>query len=65
MVSMHFYSTSFQYYLGYGNDKATFETQIKNKPFSGGWTNTGAAINATVSQIITGGFVNSLPLLWL
>lgn len=49
MVSMHFYNSYFQYYLGYGNDKATFETQIKNKPFPGGGTATGKAINATVN----------------
>ena len=51
MVSIHFYSNTFEHYLGYGNDYNTFLTQIRNKPYNGGGTLTGNAINATIPEI--------------
>lgn len=61
IMSIHFYSTTYQTYIGYGNNRANMITMIKNKPYPGGGTLTGKAINASVATIASGNYPNGVP----
>jgi hypothetical protein len=61
IMSVHFYSTNYQTYIGYGNNRANMISMIQNKPYSGGGTYTGRAINASVATIASGNYPNGVP----
>ena len=60
-MTVHFFSTNYQTYIGYGNSRANMITMIQNKPYSGGGTYTGKAINASVATIASGNYPNGVP----
>lgn len=61
LMSINFFSSSYQNYILYGNNKSTILSMLQAKTYPGGGTNTGSAINATTSIIDWGNFSNGLP----
>jgi hypothetical protein len=50
-MSINFYDTTYESYLGYGNTKSYVLSQIPIKPYRAKGTYTGGAINASVNLI--------------
>ena len=60
-MSIHFYSSTFQSYIGYGNNRASIISMIQNKPYPGGGTMTGRGINASIASIAAANYPNGVP----
>lgn len=56
MDSIHFYDSTFEPWLGYGNTKAQLLAGINSKPYRGLGTYTGSAINQTIAKILAANF---------
>ncbi len=54
--SIHFYDSTFEPWLGYGNTKAQLLAGITSKPYRGLGTYTGSAINQTIAKILAANF---------
>ena len=61
IMSIHFYSSSYKPYIYYGNNRADMLSLIQSKPYPGGGTYTGKAINASVASIAAGNYPNGVP----
>ena len=61
IMSINFYDTTYDPYLGYGNDKNTILSQIQSKSYRAQGTYTGLAINASVELIKSKNFDNGVP----
>lgn len=60
-ASIHFFDSTFDPYIYYGNNLSYFQTKIPVKPYRSGGTYTGIAINKTVDEILAANFQNGLP----
>ncbi len=61
LMSIHFFDSAFDFYLDYGKNRATLLSMIQSKPYRGGGTATGNAINSSVSLIKAKNFPKGLP----
>jgi hypothetical protein len=60
-MSIHFFDSSFDPWIYYGNNRASIMNLINSKSYRGAWTATGSAINASVNLINAAQFPNGLP----
>lgn len=60
-MSIHFYDSSFDPWIAYGNNRATILNKIASKAYRGGGTATGLAINSSVSLIKAANYPNGVP----
>ena len=60
-MSIHFYDTTYEPYIGYGNNRATILSMIASKAYRSRGTITGGAINASVASIASGNYPNGVP----
>lgn len=61
IMSIHFYDTTYDPYIAYGSNRATMLSMIQSKPYRGGSTATGLAINASVQVIKNAKYPNGVP----
>lgn len=61
IMSIHFFDSSFDPYIYYGNNRANMLNMIQAKSYRGGGTATGNAINASVALIKQKQFPNGVP----
>lgn len=61
LMSIDFFDSSFDPYIGYGNNKSTIMSMITTKSYRGRGTYTGLAINASINRIASGSFKNGVP----
>lgn len=61
LMSIHFYDSTFDPWLYYGNNRATLLSGIQSKPYRSGGTKTGSAINASVAEIKKANYPNGVP----
>lgn len=61
IMSIHFYDTTYEPYIGYGNNRATILSMINSKPYRSRGTMTGRAINASIASIASGNYPNGVP----
>jgi hypothetical protein len=60
-MSIHFYDSTYDPYIAYGNNRATMLNMIQSKSYRAGSTNTGLAINASVQTIKNANYPNGVP----
>lgn len=60
LTSIHFYDTTFNPHLDFGLTKDQLLNGITSKPYRGGGTNTGAAMNQTIAKIIAANFTKGV-----
>lgn len=60
LTSIHFYDTTFNPHLDFNLSKDQLLTGITSKPYRGGGTNTGAAMNQTIAKIIAQNYSKGL-----
>lgn len=60
-MSIHFYDSTFDPYIGYNNNRATILNMLSTKVYRGKGTFTGLAINASIARINAGSMVNGIP----
>ena len=61
LMSVHFYSGTFEHFRDYGHTRAELLSSIQSKPYLGGSTLTGHGINRTVAAINAGNYPNGVP----
>lgn len=61
IMSIHFFDGSYDPYIDYGNNRATILSMIAAKSYRSGYTNTGIAINASISKINAANYPNGVP----
>ncbi len=60
-MSIHFYDSTYEPYIYYGNNRATILGMIASKPYRSRGTYTGLAINASVARIGAANYPNGVP----
>lgn len=61
-MSINFYDSSFESWIGFNNTKANILSRISSKTYRGiGSPATGTAINASIAQINAANFANGIP----
>jgi len=60
-MSINFFDSTYEPYIGFGNNRSTIMSMVTSKNYRSGGTKTGAAINASVAKIATQNFANGLP----
>jgi matrilin len=60
-MSIHFFDSTFDPYIYYGNNRANMLNMINSKSYRGAGTATGSAINASVALIKAKQFPNGVP----
>jgi matrilin len=60
-MSIHFFDSTFDPYIYYGNNRANMLNMIQSKAYRGAGTATGSAINASVALIKAKQFPNGVP----
>jgi hypothetical protein len=61
IMSIHFFDSSFDPYISYGNNRATMLSMIQSKSYRGAGTATGLAINSSVQLIKNAQYPNGVP----
>jgi uncharacterized protein with von Willebrand factor type A (vWA) domain len=61
LMSIHFFDSSFEPWVYYGNNRANILNMIQSKVYRGAGTATGNAINASVSLIKAANYPNGVP----
>lgn len=61
IMSIHFFDSTFDPYIYYGNNRATILNMIQSKAYRGAGTATGNAINSSVALIKNKNFPNGVP----
>ena len=60
-MSIHFYDSTFDPWIAYGNNRANILNLIASKAYRAGGTKTGNAINSSVSLIKAANYPNGVP----
>ena len=61
IMSIHFFDSTYEPYIGYGHNRAQILSLIAAKPYRSKGTYTGVAINASVASIASGHYPNGVP----
>jgi uncharacterized protein with von Willebrand factor type A (vWA) domain len=61
IMSIHFFDSSYEPYIDYGNNRATILSMIAAKAYRSGGTETGIAINASIAKISAANYPNGVP----
>lgn len=61
IMSVHFFDTNYEPYIGYGHSRAEVLSMIASKPYRSKGTYTGKAINASIVSIASGNYPNGVP----